>query len=150
MFKPSCGIVIMALGLVCFGTAFCGATEPRNNRTAIEQKLQERVGQRTGAGMPGRMPMAPRTEFAGALVEHNRLRAQPGYVLELLPGNRVVAKRVGGGSGGTWDVKCAPCSKKGKCKLEHSGSDSIICLGECTGTCAIDVRPAGGGKLLLR
>ncbi len=96
---------------------------------------------------PGMMPMAPRQEFEGAVFENNRLRVKPGFILEYLPGNRVVAKRAGG-SGGTWDVKCNACTKKGKCEMVRS-PDAVYCLGECTGSCNITISPTGG-KLLIQ
>ncbi len=96
---------------------------------------------------PGMMPMAPRQDFEGAFFENNRLRAKPGFVFEYLPGNRVVAKRAGG-SGGTWDVKCNACTKKGKCEMIRT-PDSVHCLGECTGSCNITISPMGT-KLLIQ
>ncbi len=117
-----------------------GAPSPGESESS---DIQERAVPRLGPGM------APRMEFEGAVMENNRLRPKPGYVLELLPGNRVIAKRAGGGSGGTWDVKCSACTKKGKCEPLRS-PDGIFCLGECTGSCNITISPAGGGKLQIQ
>lgn len=172
MFKDGCLVCVMTLGLISFSTMSSHAEVALQDPPLMLQEQCESapllVAQESGTAAPeesesgevqdravprfdrpGMTPAPPRMDFQGAIFENNKLRAKPGYVFEVLPGNRVAAKKPGGGGGGTWDVKCTGCSKKnGKCEMVRSPNE-IQCLGNpCTGNCYVDLRPVGGGKLM--
>ncbi len=103
--------------------------------------VQERAVPRMAPGLtPG---TAPPTKFRGGAVQGNRLQADPGYVVEALPGNRVALKPAGGGSG--IEANCV-CQRKGGCNFEVVGP-SAYCGKSKTNPCTMNCLLTVGGKL---
>lgn len=115
------------------------ATEPSEPQSPRD--VQERAVPRMAPGlMPG---TAPATRLKGGVVNGNRLHADPGYVLDPLPGNKVALKPKGGGP--TIEASCM-CRTQGGCSWEVIGP-SAYCKksgsNACTSNCILTV----GGKL---
>jgi hypothetical protein len=103
--------------------------------------VQERAVPRPGPGMAPEA--APLTKLKGGAVQGNRLQADPGYVLEPLPGNKVALKPAGGGP--TIEANCM-CRTKGGCSFEVVGPSAYCGKSQtkpCTTNCILTV----GGKL---
>ncbi|MGZ8423227.1 MAG: hypothetical protein ACXWV7_09860 [Nitrospira sp.] len=115
------------------------ATEPTESPSSGE--TQERAVPRMAPGTtPG---TAPPTRFKGGVVQGNRLQADPGYVVESLPGNRVALKPAGGGAG--IEANCM-CQRKGGCSFEVVGP-SAYCGKSKTNSCTMNCILTVGGKL---
>lgn len=103
--------------------------------------VQERAVPRLAPGMtPG---TAPAMKLKGGAVQGNRLQADPGYVLEPLPGNRMALKPSGGGP--TIEANCI-CRGKGGCAFEVVGP-SAYCGKSPTKPCSSNCVLTVGGKL---
>jgi hypothetical protein len=103
--------------------------------------VQERAVPRPGPGMAPEA--APLTKLKGGAVQGNRLQADPGYVLEPLPGNKVALKPAGGGP--TIEANCI-CRGKGGCSFEVVGP-SAYCRKSPTNGCSVNCILTVGGKL---
>ena len=77
----------------------------------IQERAVPRLG--PGAGAP------PKTRFEGGEIEGNRLRANPGYTLQALPGGKVMLRPNGGGN--AVEANCR-CLKTGGCSVSVEGS----------------------------
>lgn len=93
----------------------------------VPGEVQERAVPRMapGAGVP------PITRLEGGLLEGNRLRANPGYTLQPLPGGKVMLRPNGGGNG--VEASCR-CSKTGGCSVSVDGG-LAQCIPSTTNGC---------------
>lgn len=92
---------------------------------APSEDVQDRAVPRTK--VPG--GAAPQTK--GVVVEGNRLRALPGFVLESGPNNQVAVRRAGGLGATTFQCSC---SGNGTC-TSHVGPDTALCYKDTGDTC---------------
>lgn len=76
-------------------------------------------------------------------MQGNRLQADPGYVLEPLPGNKVALKPKGGGP--SIEANCL-CRSKGGCAFEVVGP-TAFCKKSTSNACTTNCILTVGGKL---
>ena len=93
---------------------------------------------------PGTKPM---TRLEGGVIEGSRLQANPGYVLEPLPGGRVMLRPNGGGLG--VEANCR-CESSGSCSVQIVGPEARCVKTEGKGCKTPCYMTVGGGKLQMR
>lgn len=96
---------------------------------------------------PGRPPMPA---LKGGLVEGNRLRALPGYALDVRPdGSSFMLRPAGGGKGPTGRCNChlGGSGGGGSCSAKRDGNDGVKCVSSGCDACSIIIDNAaiGGG-----
>lgn len=89
----------------------------------IQERAVPRLG--PGAGAP------PITRLEGGVLEGNRLRANPGYTLQPLPGGKVMLRPNGGGN--AVEASCR-CPKTGGCSVSVDGG-LALCIPSTTNGC---------------
>jgi hypothetical protein len=108
----------------------------------IQERAVPRLG--PGAGAP------PMTRFEGGVIEGNRLKANPGYTLQALPGGKVMLKPNGGGN--AVEANCR-CLKTGGCSVSVEGS-LAQCVPSTTNGCkssclmVLGLQRSGGSMLM--
>ena len=111
--------------------------------------VQERAVPRMGPGgvapsMPGRVE--------GAVLEKGRLRVQSGYVLQQQADGSVMARKAGGGSGGS-TFSCFCALGKGGCKMIVQGTDAWCSKSDsnpCSNTCDMKISKFSGGGMMMQ
>ncbi len=110
--------------------------------------VQERAVPRMGPG--GMAPMPGRIE--GAILDKGRVRVQPGYVLQQQADGSVMAKRAGGGSGGS-SFSCFCALGKGGCKMIVQGGSawcSKTADNPCSNTCDMKISKFSEGGMIMQ
>lgn len=97
--------------------------------------------------IPGRPPMPA---LKGAVMEGNRLRSLPGYVLDVKPdGSTFMLRPAGGGKGPTGRCNChlVGAGGGGTCSAKRDGNDGVKCVANGCDACSIIIDNAviGGG-----
>ena len=98
-------------------------------------------------------PVTKAPQLEGAVIEGNRIRALPGYVLEPGPNNQLMVRKRAGGSSGPGAIPGCGCvgGTGGTCTVSTDGKDSGSCYKRsgdtCTGECKFTVSTPGGGTL---
>lgn len=106
----------------------------------IQERAVPRMG--PGAGVP------PITRLEGGVLEGNRLRANPGYTLQPMPGGKVMLRPIGGGN--SVEASCR-CPKGSGCSLEvEGGLATCRAAGTCKQQCLMVLGSAMSGGLLQR
>lgn len=110
--------------------------------------VQERAVPRMGPG--GMAPMPGHIE--GAILDKGRVRVQPGYVLQQQADGSVMAKRAGGGSGGS-SFSCFCALGKGGCKMIVQGGSawcSKTADNPCSNTCDMKISKFSEGGMIMQ
>ena len=108
----------------------------------IQERAVPHLG--PGAGAP------PMTRLEGGVLEGNRLRANPGYTLQSLPGGKVMLRPNGGGNG--VEASCR-CPKTGACSVSVEGG-LALCIPSSTNGCKtgclmiLGVQRSGGSMMI--
>ncbi|MEP7154022.1 MAG: hypothetical protein ABI856_20145 [Nitrospira sp.] len=111
--------------------------------------VQERAVPRMGPGgmapgMPGRID--------GAILEKGRVRVQPGYVLQQQADGSVMARKAGGGSGGS-SFSCFCALGKGGCKMIVQGGSAWCGKSDsnpCSNTCDMKISKFSNGGMIMQ
>ncbi|MBX3235537.1 MAG: hypothetical protein KF814_05250 [Nitrospiraceae bacterium] len=109
--------------------------------------IQERAVPRMGPG--GVTP--PITRLEGGVLEGNRLRANPGYTLQPLPGGKVMLRPNSGGNG--VEASCR-CPKTGGCSVSVDGG-LALCIPSSTNGCKVSClmilgAQRSGGNMMMQ
>jgi hypothetical protein len=110
--------------------------------------VQERAVPRMGPG--GTAPMPGHVE--GAILDKGRVRVQPGYVLQQQADGSVMARRAGGGSGGS-SFSCFCALGKGGCKMIVQGGSawcSKTADNPCSNTCDMKISKFSEGGMIMQ
>ena len=106
----------------------------------IQERAVPRLG--PGAGAP------PMSRLEGGVLEGNRLRPNPGYTLQPLPGGKVMLRPSGGGNG--IEASCR-CTKGSGCSVEvEGGLATCKAAGTCKMQCIMVLGGSSGGKLMIQ
>ncbi len=111
--------------------------------------VQERAVPRLG---PGGMAPGMQGRIEGAILDKGRVRVQPGYVLQQQADGSVMAKRAGGGSGGS-SFSCFCALGKGGCKMIVQGGSawcSKTADNPCSNTCDMKISKFSEGGMIMQ
>lgn len=143
---------MMVLGITLSGYAEEGAKDcpltdmvlvaaaDEKEQPADSGTVEERAVPRMNPGLQ-QMPA-----LKGGLVEGNRLRALPGYALDVRPdGGGFMLRPAGGGKGPTGRCSCSLGG--GSCSVKRDGNDGVKCVSKGCDACGIIIDNAaiGGG-----
>jgi hypothetical protein len=112
--------------------------------------VQERAVPRMGPG--GMAPGVKPGTVQGAILEKGRVTAQPGYVLQQQADGSVMARRPGGGSGGS-SFSCFCALGKGGCKMIVQGGSawcSKTADNPCSNTCDMKISKFSDGGMIMQ
>lgn len=112
--------------------------------------VQERAVPRMGPG--GMAPGVKPGTVQGAILEKGRVTAQPGYVLQQQADGSVMARRAGGGSGGS-SFSCFCALGKGGCKMIVQGGSawcSKTADNPCSNTCDMKISKFSDGGMIMQ
>jgi hypothetical protein len=117
-----------------------GGTDTPADSGTIEERAVPRMS-------PGRPPMPA---LKGAVMEGNRLRALPGYALDVQQdGSSFLMRPAGGGAGATGRCNCflVGAGGGGTCSAKRDGRDGVKCVANGCDKCSIIIDNAafGGG-----
>mgnify|MGYP001437969674 CR=1 FL=1 len=118
---------------------------------ADEAQKQTDAGTVEERAVPRMTPIRPGTQFKGGVIEGNRLRALPGYTLDVpASGSAFMLRPAGGGPGVTGRCNCA-FSWPG-CTAKRDGNDGVKCVAQkgCDACSIILENAAFGGMKAIQ
>ncbi|MFO0731007.1 MAG: hypothetical protein U0231_01140 [Nitrospiraceae bacterium] len=118
--------------------------------TAPSGDVQERAGPRMGPGGMARGVKPGAVE--GAILEKGRVLVQPGYVLQPQADGSVMARKPGGGSGGS-SFSCFCALGRGGCKMVVQGGSawcSKTADNPCSNTCDMKISKFSDGGMIMQ
>lgn len=117
-------------GALCEQTELVLVADAAGDGTPPSDDVQERAVPRMGA------PGMPVPQFEGGVLEGNRLRIKPGYILERKPDGTALLRPAGGGNG--FKMSCR-CTKTGGCFMQADTHSAWCSSDGCTGDCQMRV-----------
>lgn len=125
------------------GESSTGETAPSSG------EVQERAVPRM---MPGGIaPGGLSGKVEGAILDRGRVRVQPGYVLQQQADGSVMARKAGGGGGGTFSCFCA--LGRGGCKMVVQGGEAWCKKSSdnpCSNTCDMKISKVSVGPAVIQ
>ena len=126
------------------GMSSTGETAPPSD------DVKERAVPRMAPG--GMAPGVKPGTVQGAILEKGRVTAQPGYVLQQQADGSVMARRPGGGSGGS-SFSCFCALGKGGCKMIVQGGSAWCSKSTdnpCSNTCDMKISKFSDGGMIMQ